>query len=133
MDAFDVKSLLALRETHKFNKIFLDVNGSRDTATITTLISIYAGAKWGAGTIEMIVVKNWRLANLMRSCELSGQLLGRPEEGLLTRAEAERGFRDGGMCGDGSLGIYAAVAMAGLALGLALELALGPARRAWAR
>ena len=30
LDAFDIAGLLALRREHAFNKIFLDVNGSRD-------------------------------------------------------------------------------------------------------
>ena len=45
MDAFDIGALCALREKYPFNKILLDVNGSRDPAVITKLLRIY-GAKW---------------------------------------------------------------------------------------
>ena len=77
------QALCQLRESlpdgrSEFNKIFLDVNGSRDTAAVTKLIAIYSEA-WGVGAIELIVVKNWRLANLLRASTLSAAvLLDRP-------------------------------------------------------
>lgn len=60
IDAFDIGKLLALRNKHPFNKIFLDINGSRDVSAVSKLISIYADAwgKAGAGVIDTIVVKN---------------------------------------------------------------------------
>ena len=60
IDAFDIGKLLALRRKHNFNKIFLDINGSRDVSAVAKLISIYADA-WGesgTGEIHTIVVKN---------------------------------------------------------------------------
>lgn len=55
---------------HCFNKIFLDINGSRDVSAVTKLISIYADG-WedgnASGAVDTIVVKNWRMANLLRS------------------------------------------------------------------
>ena len=73
------QALCQLRESlpdgrSEFNKIFLDVNGSRDTAAVTKLIAIYSEA-WGVGAIELIVVKNWRLANLLRASTLSAAVL----------------------------------------------------------
>ena len=41
-DAFDIGALKKLRSQHRFNKIFLDINGSRDVSAVTKLISIYA-------------------------------------------------------------------------------------------
>lgn len=68
-----------LRAKHRFNKIFLDINGSRDVSAIAKLISIYADG-WensnATGAIETIVVKNWRMANLLRSTRMTAELLG---------------------------------------------------------
>ena len=64
---------------HRFNKIFLDINGSRDVSAITRLISIYADG-WedsnASGAVDTIVVKNWRMANLLRSTRMTAELLG---------------------------------------------------------
>jgi hypothetical protein len=79
VDAFDIAALKALRAKHRFNKIFLDINGSRDVSAITKLISIYADG-WedsnATGAIDTIVVKNWRMANLLRSTQMTAELLG---------------------------------------------------------
>lgn len=78
-DAFDIAALKALRNKHRFNKIFLDINGSRDVSAIAKLISIYADG-WedsnATGAINTIVVKNWRMANLLRSTQMTAELLG---------------------------------------------------------
>eukprot|EP01051_Picozoa_sp_SAG22_P009531 SAG22_NODE_800_length_7109_cov_47.259058_7_plen_304_part_00 len=155
-DGFDIGALIKLREKYPFTVIYLDVNGSRDVPAVTRLIAIYAGAKWsgGAGGVETIVIKNWRLSNLLRASMLSNDLVaaagGRaggnvvlaPVEELqgwmteekaaaaaaVTGGEGEGGGGGGGSGGSGELCVAAAAVggvLAGLAIASSLQLGLG--------
>jgi SAM-dependent methyltransferase len=134
VDAFDIAALCALRDSlpeggAKFNKIFLDVNGSRDTAAVTKLISVYSEA-WGTDEIELIVVKNWRLADLLRSSSLSAAVLGDGSGSGHKEAATREEGREGAVSGAQSAAVPAhgvaathiAVATV-IGLGLALMLA----------
>eukprot|EP01025_Chloroclados_australasicus_P037970 TRINITY_DN38849_c0_g1_i1.p2 TRINITY_DN38849_c0_g1~~TRINITY_DN38849_c0_g1_i1.p2 ORF type:complete len:151 (-),score=1.14 TRINITY_DN38849_c0_g1_i1:57-509(-) len=62
IDAFDISSVLALG--YKFNKIFIDVSGSRDISDLINLIESYEKVFQP----DLFVVKSYKLKKLVQSC-----------------------------------------------------------------
>lgn len=64
IDCFDVRRVLALGL--RFNKVYIDVSGSRDVRDVIRIVMMYEAAF----RPELVVVKSTRLKRLVARCEV---------------------------------------------------------------